>query len=325
MKFAYYEENKYHTEIIGLLLEYIIYINSNTNKLIELTVYNDKDYSNTLNYFKNKYKFKIKNNNSINTDFDEYNYIFIGTSNAINKINQDIITHNNNKIIYICHLKEDIMNSFNNIIVLTPLNNLKNNKIHYILPIHNFLNYKENDYRINKNNRIVITGRFKDNHRDVNDLINFINNNNNNNIDFEIIICSRLEKFVPNELYELSKINPSHLKIFIGLNSTELEKIIMSSKYICPLVSSGSWYFNDRFTGSIALSYNYNKPLIIQNKLRDIYGIKNCLSYENTLTETIDKITNISDSEYINIIKDLYTEKLEIINRNNKTLDGILC
>ena len=323
MKFAYYEENKYHTEIIGLLLEYIIYINSNTNKLIELTVYNDKDYSNTLNYFKNKYKFKIKNNHSINTDFDEYNYIFIGTSNAINKINQDIITHNNNKLIYICHLKENIMNSFNNIIVLTPLNNLKNNKIHYILPIHNFLNYKENDYKINKNNRIVITGRFKDNHRDVNDLKNFIEYNNNG--DFEIIICSRLEKFVPNELYELSKINPLHLKIFIGLNSTELEKIIISSKYICPLVSSESWYFNDRFTGNIALSYNYNKPLIIQNKLRDIYDIKNCLSYENTLIELIDKITNISDSEYINIIKDLYTEKLEIINRNNKKLDSILC
>ena len=63
----------------------------------------------------------------------------------------------------------------------------------------------------------------------------------------------------------------------------------------------------------------------IQNKLRDIYDIKNCLSYENTLIEIIDKITNISDSEYINIIKDLYTEKLEIINRNNKKLDSILC
>ena len=111
----------------------------------------------------------------------------------------------------------------------------------------------------------------------------------------------------------------------VALNSTELEKIIISSKYICPLVSNDSWYFNDRFTGNIALSYNYNKPLIIQNKLRDIYDIKNCLSYENTLIEIMDKITNISDSEYINIIKDLYTEKLEIINRNNKKLDSILC
>ena len=322
MRIAYYEENKYHTEIIGLLLEYIIYINSSTNLLIELTVYNDKDTSNTLNYFKNKYKFRIKNNQSINNDFDEYNYIFIGTSSTVNKINQEIITNNPSKLIYICHLKEDIKIDYKNIIVLTPLNILKDIKTDYIMPIHNLLNYTNTNHKMIKNNRIVITGRFKDHHRDTADLINLINNNNNR--DFEIVICSRLEKFIPNELNRLSKINPINLKIFIGLNSTELEKIIFNSKYICSLISPNSWYLNDRFSGNIALSYNYNKPLIIQNRLREIYDIKNCICYDNTLMEIIDEIINMSDEDYMNIVIKLYNEKIDIIKRNNQVLNGML-
>ena len=320
MKIAYYEENKYHTEIIGFLLEYIIYKNSTTKELFDIVIYNDKDMSNTLNYYKNKYKFKIKNNLLINQDINDYKYIFIGTSSNTQKIDQSILTDHNNRIIYICHLKDDIRDYYKNIIVLTPLNIISELPISYIKPIHNLIKY-ENDNKIIKLTRIVIIGRFKDNNRDILDLINLINNYRQYN--FEIIICSRLEKFIPNDLINLSKEYPTYLKILIGLNSNELEKIIINSKFICPLISNNSWYFKDRYSGNIALSFNYNKPLIIQNKLKDMYEIQNCVSYNENISEIIEDLTNMSNEEYNNVVNNLYKEKIDIINANNLILNNI--
>jgi len=343
MKIAYYEQNKYHTEIMGTFLQYFDSVG------ITITVYNTGDMSSTTEYFKKFSHFDVKPHKTIISDYELYDKIIIGSSSDCNDFIDDIPNLDYSKLIFVCHLKSDIKSNYQNIIVLTPLNaipfgltyltlsqysNLLQqinshpdlNMTHfshspqpvYILPIHNYITaIPPREKKI-----LTIIGRFKDANRDTNDLVNLIRNFHH--LNFVINIFSRLRKFIPKILLQLSAQYPDKIKIHLKTSSDKLHEYLVESKYILPLVNKNSWYHKDRLSGNIALAYNYLVPLIMDKQLNNIYQIKNCIVYNNSLTEIIEKVCDMPELEYQHMLNGFIQEKHQIISNNNKILDEIV-
>ena len=310
MKVAYYEENNYHTEILGVFL---YYCQMNT---INMIVYNDSDKSEYIDYYKKIHNFELKKIDEIKKEYDEYDYIILGTSYSVDRI-KDIYSKIYSKMIPVCHLKENIV-SDQQCIILTPLN-VKNASCNYILPIHNF----NPDTSIQKKKNIfTLVGRFKDNNRDTDDLINSLSKCNSQN--YEVHLYARHVKFIPKRIFEYSTQNPSKLKIFLKTKTAILEKRIKESKFLLTLVSKNSYYHNDRLSGVIPLAFNYNVPLIMDKNLNNIYGFSSCLTYDNSLSEILEYAIEMSEDVYNSKIKDVMCEKNIIVNKNNITLSKML-
>ena len=313
MKIAYYEENNYHTEIIGVFL-YYFFLNE-----LSVTVFNDNDKSGYINYYKNIHDFELKKIKDIHEIYNEYDYIIIGTSYSIDNI-KNIYPIIQNKIIFVCHLMENINiedKRSNNCIVLSPINKI-NNSCQYIMPIHNFIS----SHHIKKKNILTLIGRFKDNNRDTKDIIKIISEHSD--LNYEIHIYSRHIKFVPKILFELSKKYPDKLKIFLKVKMENLEKKIKASKFLLTLVSKNSWYHKDRLSGIIPLAFNYDIPLIMDKNLNNIYKFKSPIMYQDSISEIIKDISTISDNDYIDLVEKVKSEKKYIINQNNIVLNNLL-
>jgi hypothetical protein len=315
---GYYEENNYHTEILGTFIE--PFLNEIKKGKINFTVYNSSDKSEWVNYYKTQYNFTLKTNEEIIKDIDKLDKIIIGTSinvkflELLDEKKKNLIQ---DKIYYICHLQEDLSKTEESkTIVLTPLNKKKLNQ--YVLPINNCYNLA-----LNKKKLIIgLIGRFKDDNRDINDLINLIKINSK--YDFCVYIFSRHLKFIPKQILELQKEYPQHLQILLKKNTEYLIKMFKDIKFICPLSNKNSIYYKDRLTGLIPISYNFNIPCLIENDLGEIYNINNCIRYKISLCEIFDKIFNISDKEYANLIENLKKEKEDIVKNNNKILESLI-
>lgn len=314
MKIAYYEENDYHTEIMGTFLQFFSTLNT------EITVYNSRDKSSIVGYFNKYCKFSMRPHICILNEYQLFTKIIIGSSGNVNDFVNKLTEIDYNNFIFICHHPSEIKKEYKNVIVLTPLNyNLRlNPNIKYILPIHNYIL----NFIPNKDNILTIIGRFKDSNRDTNDLINLIVKYHNSN--FVVHLFSRIRKFVPNKLLILSKTYPRNLKITFRRNSEQMEEHLKNSKYILPLVGKNSWYHKDRLSGNIALAYNYNIPLIIDEKLRNIYQIENCVTYKNSLSEIIGTVINMPEEQYQQMTLKFMEEKKEILRNNTTTLQNII-
>lgn len=295
MYIAYYEENDFHTEIIPSFLY---------NFDASFNIYNNQD----LSYYKNFKDFTLLNKKYFINDVKNINFdkILISYSHTTHNLYDELSKiYDINNIFVICHLKSEIGN-FKNIIVLTPLNHINNL---YFLPIHNFI--KSN---ICYKNNFAIIGRFKDDNRDYKQIINIIKKYNKYNFCFNFFV--RNNKFIPSELKNLENIYPNHIQVYENLNDEKLDKMISRSKFIFTCLSDNSCYTKDRLSGMIPLSYNFCIPLITDNNLKNIYNIKNCISYENNIEDLFMNILNITNDEYNILIDNLYIEKIKIIDEN---------
>ncbi|AYV85717.1 MAG: hypothetical protein Satyrvirus33_7 [Satyrvirus sp.] len=314
MKIAYYEENSYHTEIMGTFLQYF------SNLDAEIVVYNTSDKSYTVNYFQKYCNFVLKPHTELLNDYELYDKIVIGSSAETKDFVAKIGNIDYDKYIFVCHhpndIKYDIKSVYKNIIVVTPLNCINSN-VKYIMPIHNYFM----DIIPKEENILTIIGRFKDTNRDTYDLINLINNYAY--LNFKIYIFSRAKKFIPKILFRLSEIYPQKLQIFLKINSEKMEHYLKQTKYILPLVNKNSWYHKDRLSGSIAMAYNYNIPLIIDERLRNIYNIEHCVVYTNSLSEIIHKVVNASTENYNILVSKFVESKNKIVEENNKILEDL--
>ena len=310
MKIAYYEQNNYHTEIMGTFLEYFT-----TNKGCEIVVYNSADKSSTVSYFNKFCNFALKPHTELASEHQLFDKIIIGTSSDCEDFIGRASGVDFNKVIYVCHLKSDIRPIYQNIIVLTPLNNLP--KTNYLLPIHNYIT----EIVPRKKNILTIIGRFKDNNRDTADLVKLITNYNH--LDFCVQIFSRVAKFVPKVLFELSATHPTRLRISLKTPSDKMDTYLRKSKFILPLVKKNSWYYKDRLSGSIALAYNYNVPLIMDKQLQNIYGTDG-IFYENSLSEIIETVVKMPDETYNELVTKFIYNKNQLIARNHLLMDGLV-
>ena len=312
MKIAYYEENNYHTEIAGTFLDYF----SNH----DITVYNDSDNSGYIQWFINQVKFNLKKIDDFIIDYKNYDLIIIGTSYSFKYLKDERFNLNISKTYFVNHLKEDIEpNSKLNGFVLTPIN-LINKNLNYILPISNIY------YNLNKNYNSKITigiiGRFKDDNRNINDIIRLVKEYSH--LNFEIKIFSRHPKFIPKQILELTKNNNARkIKIIYKLPITDIIKHIPTINYFCPLTSKNSCYIKDRLTGIIPFSINFNTPLLLDEETNKIYNLKTPIIYKDSICEIIEKVINMDKIEYFKLIDDIKIEKKKIIQNNNLIFDNI--
>lgn len=317
MKIAYYEENNYHTEIMGTFLEPF-----KNNSDIVIYVYNTIDKSLWVDFYKSKFTFIHKKNQDIIDDIDELDKIIIGTSINMDVFKslftEDKIKSIQHKIFYICHLKDDLKKEIiNKTIVLTPLNTI--NKKNYILPLNNCID------NIKTKNKLIfgIVGRTRDTNRNVNDLILLVKKYSK--FDFCVNIYARHIKFIHKAIIELSKEYPKHIKIFLKLSTAQMVQHFQNDvKFMCTFCKTNGVYHADRLTGIIPLSYNFNIPCIMDNKLSQIYNTQNCITYDNSITEIMERLINMKNEEYINIVNKLHDEKTNIINNNNILIKDIL-
>lgn len=316
MNIAYYEENNYHTEIIGTFIEPF--------KSDNITVFNDADKSGYVNWYKKIINFDIKPTDKFIDNCNDYDVIIIGTSNTfkfydliLNKINEKNINEKTiiPKIYFINHLKEDAIKNINfDGFVLTPLNIMGNLK--YILPVNNF--YQNKNKKLNKVITICLVGRFKDINRNYVDLIKLINNHSD--LNFKIVIYTRHKKFIPDKLFKIQQLFRNKLIIYYNSSTEEIINNLENITYFCPLSSKDSCYTKDRLTGMIPFSLNFNTPLILDENTNLFYNLKSPIVYKDSLCEIIENVCNMDKNDYDKLLLNTVAEKEEICQNNYNLL-----
>ena len=99
---------------------------------------------------------------------------------------------------------------------------------------------------------------------------------------------------------------------------------VKNCKFIMPLVQDGSFYYTDRLTGSIPLALSFEKPLLLDEDLRAIYGFQEgYISYQN-LADVKNQVVNISSSEYDDLVVEIKNERDRLITVNQGVVDTML-
>lgn len=295
-KILYFEHNNFHLEILGTFLNYFD----------NLVLCAKPDLSSYLSYYQSKKRFELINYDffisNIKENIKEFNTIIIGTFDSYSPLaNNEYMK--GKKVISIIHDLNDHFHTSFNMIRYTFIPN----KFNYILPIHNF--YKRVNY---DGNTLLMVGRVTDKNRELTQLNEFIKLNKLYNIH---IFCVRhREKFINLDLTDITNV-----KLFINRENQFLEDDIHNINYI--ILGNIEKKYENIFPGSIALSYNLNKPLICSKNFANKYNIKSALVYDKHINEIYPMI---NDKElYKNLVYTLLTEKQNIINTNNCLLSHV--
>lgn len=231
------------------------------------------------NYLKNIFPF-IKINFNLNKIKKNY---FIEISNYDK--DYDKMIHNSNSFFYICHNISDRLLKLNNTIFLTPLCNkkylqcirlpyVKHKKIKTIVPI------------------FLIQGTIKENRRDYKLLLLLLNKQFD--YDYRIKILGR------GNLPEYLKKYKNKIIFKNNLNFIDYHKELLDIHCLLTLTSKEKTpgYYKTKLTSSINYIKGYNLNCIIDNKLQNIYNLKNCKTYKSN-NEFINKFKR-SINEFYN-------------------------
>ena len=280
----------FHYEIIGGLCEiyknYEISLFQNMNR--------KKDKYEYIKFFELLFNIKIhkKDINDIKKNQNNYEKIFVIT---MTHMDYNLIEYNDNVYGFI-HSFNRRNPYINNIITLFPnaitgaKQNIldKHNKINYnsFFPLYNYPNFNVN---FNEKNKILSIGIiYKE------DFINIEKLNNNSNL--EVIILKGRK----------CKLDKSCFNMVELLKKTKF--ILAKQTYIYPL----------SYTGSVTISLSFNIPLILIKKKADEYNIP-CITFENNISEIIDKLNNMDENEYNKICNDIEKFRNNQIQINRKT------
>ena len=83
------------------------------------------------------------------------------------------------------------------------------------------------------------------------------------------------------------------------------------------LIGKKTYYYPYSYTGSVTLSLSFNIPLILIKKKADEYEIP-CITFKNSYSEIVDKLNNMSDTEYNKICTDIKEFRTKQIDINKK-------
>jgi DNA-directed RNA polymerase subunit H (RpoH/RPB5) len=292
MRICLIQVPNYHTEVAGFIIQHYI------DCIIDVYHLNLSNSYNCFNYYSNLFNKTL--NYVENIKFGIYNKIYFLTSHDVNKFNQ--VINYKERIIVIPHTPKSIIKEYVNI-PLTPLINK-----HYCLPIYDVENNEERE------NILTIVGLTFNENKNINDLKYLANNCR----DYQINIYTRKINENDINLYEeLKKIKT--IKFYFDLDTKSMIKNIRKSKYICLIDHEKSWYHRDRLTGMIPLGYNNEVPLILSQKLNDIYKLKGNITYNKSISEILEKVLIMSKEEYeellykMRICKKIITDKNRII------------
>ena len=345
MNIALYQRYSGHTEIIGSFLELLedipcnifiyyytrdklnwvkyytdLFTNTNRNKTIE----QNNEQNNNQNTNRNKTNEQNTNQNNIISyessqiikDMMKLDLIIFLSSGDINQYwVKEYLSIKGKRIITIPHVPKHPHPNDNISIVLTPiLKNINNgNDVHYILPIYNKIpaNLHENKMCI-----LGVVGLCDENNKDIKDLELLIDTVDPSK--FLVYIFTRGSN-ISRRL--INKYKFSNVMVFENIGSSEMVRKLEMCKFILPLPSKDSWYYKDRLTGVIPLAINNNIPMVLPNKLKEIYDLKGCISYDSSLLEIIDEVVNISEDKYNHILQEMYNWKTKVCLENKKVFN----
>lgn len=291
MKILYYEHNNFHIEILGTFL----------CNIPDLTVCCDKDRSNYLDYYMKSSKFKHIDYEYLLDTICFFDKIIIGSFDEdCPLLKLDCFNSILHKIVSINHdITNDIVNKYD----ITKISFIPS-YYNYIIPIHNFYGFK---YSIGKQN--VLIGRIIEKIKNIKQLKKFINKNKE-----KLIIHCRNRKSICDDIF-----NNRNIDLYINKDTMFFISQLYKIRYI--IMCNNDNYYDNIFSGSIAMSYNFNKPLICDKKTALKYNINSALIYDNDIDEIIDKINdNILYEKLCNI---LIEEKKQILQHNTNVLCNI--
>jgi hypothetical protein len=275
-----------HMECLGFLLEIL------KNCEVTVIINNNTDNYKWLDYYKTLYNFSVNYDLNINTkDYDK----------IIKLTSHDNCLQSSENTISLVHLKDlqYVNNKSNKFISLTPY--ITGDDVYYMFPIYN-------PPIIKSNSKIVtLIGYYNDSNID-DDLILFIEKN----LDYQFIFVL----WGGNTYGKLTRC--SNVKIIHGLATLDLIQIIYDSKYIL----SKKHINYDRFSGQLGLAMSFQKPMIIDYKTAISYKLPG-ITFHNNYCE-VDKLNDISDDKYNNIIEEIKTFNNNNLSNNIKIIKSIL-
>ena len=305
MNIALYQGQNYHTEIAGTFIESL----SDHNISI---YYDTNDKLHWIDYYQ-----------QIFPDVNISTYYYSQIINDLNHIDVIIFltgmdsvlpwTKNyTGKIISVPHIKSQYKSD--PAVILTPL--LKDISNNYVLPIYNKTTKITVDY---EQTILAIVGldNYSLTNKHIQDLDLLLSTANSN--DFTIYIFSRYSVYLKNINNKYNNV-----KVFANITTIDMIHKLDECKFIIPLVKPGSWYYQDRLSGSIPLAINNNKPMLLPKKFNNIYEMNFNITYNHSLTEIIDKILNISNQEYLYLLAKLVIWKRNKSNSNNKIIHRLV-
>ena len=278
MKIAIIGSYNFHLECVPFLLEIF------KNDTINIFISKNNDKYKWLDYCKNLYP-------TINIFLDKFNIKILKTHDKIFKLTSTDKCLNHEKIISILHFKGKTQLNCRSkkMITLTPYINGSN--IFYTFPIFK----PKTNYSTDK--IVTFIGYYLNDNFDA-DTISFIKINKNYIFNFII--------WGSNNYNNLQNIN--NVIVYNNICTTELVKIINSSKYIM----SKKYINYDRFSGQLGLALSFEKPLLVDKKTKDSYNLPGFVFQKNY--SEIGNLNNINDKQYITTIKEIQLFKKETLN-----------
>lgn len=113
----------------------------------------------------------------------------------------------------------------------------------------------------------------------------------------------------------------SNVSIYYNTSTDHLNEIINDSSYM--LLRNASYIHYDRFTGIIALALSFKKPMILDKKTKEAYGVPGIV-YEKRYSEIMDTLNNdITPIVYEKIVDSISEFNKNAINQNKRILEEI--
>jgi hypothetical protein len=186
-------------------------------------------------------------------------------------------------------------------------------------------------YKVNKCNEFAVIGEFKSANRDIDGLINFIRYSMKNKYPFKIhhfscwgkdSISKDYIKFVKDiQRFKFKKIIQFHM----DLGTEEMIHFMQNNcKFVFMTATPNSYYHREGVSGRMFFAYNINVPLVVDEKLAEIYNLKGCLLYKRSLIEIIQEIMETSEDKYADLINKMFQYKEEAYKENEKILTKLL-
>jgi hypothetical protein len=113
----------------------------------------------------------------------------------------------------------------------------------------------------------------------------------------------------------------SNVSVYYNTSTEHLNEIINNSSY---MLSRNASYINyDRFTGMIALALSFKKPMILDKKTKEVYGVPGIV-YEKRYSEIMDTLNNdITSVVYEKMVDSISEFNENAINQNKRILEEI--
>lgn len=294
MKICFVQIEDYHTEVLGFFIQN--FIND------ELYLYHPHYHSpfNSVSFYQKAFDKTVSQVDSVIEDM--YDMIVILTSREHKLFN----IKNKNKYLLICHVNTEVYDDFLQM-SLTPLIE----KTSFCnLPVY----YIENNETRKNIIGIIGLSRYNIEKKDIFDLYGFVKKT----VNYQFFIYSRPE---PKLIMFFSSL--PNITFRSNCPTENMITELKCAKFIMTVDKEGQFYQTTGLSGSIPLALSLNVPLIMSEKLNNIYELYGVITYDKTAHEIVDTINQIDDTVYNQLLQYFGYCRNALIENNFQTCQNL--